>query len=76
MLKLYKSFSHDDGKLSASFKDGTFAGNSFFMCVRSLFLYTPAAMVQMLRYQDTVSSTILLSVLDMCTGRSLDNYTG
>ena len=33
-------------------------------------------MVQMLRHQDAISSNILLSVLDMCTGKSMENFTG
>ena len=35
-----------------------------------------AAMVQMLRHQDSISSNILLSVLEMCTEKSMENYTG
>ena len=33
-------------------------------------------MVQMLRHQDTINSNILLSVLDMCTDKSMENLTG
>ena len=33
-------------------------------------------MVQMLRHQDAISSNILLSVLEMCTDKSMENFTG
>ena len=48
-------------------------------CVSDLLLFNylhSAAMVQMLRHQDAISSNILLSVLDMCTDKSMENFTG